>query len=334
MTDLLTIQRAHYPQLSKYQRRLADFIAEDPTRAGFMTARQLGKAVGVSESSVVRYAQRLGLSGFPELQEGVRQLVRTHTSLMALLDHAVKHDGVGGRAGRDGDDGSNGDDGGPALLQRVAQMDMDLVRRTCVRNDWTRIQACIDAICAARQVYTVGHRNAYPLALFLSRCLVQSLGVGMTLAYGIGDVFDSVATMGAGDVLIGISLPRPSSATVAIMRAARQRGVHVIAITDTALGVVARSADETLLISTDSASFALSQVGTMTLINVLLAGVAHRAEARSRRNLEDVEALLRENQVLLEDDELFDGRDDGAGSDSAPAKARRVDGREGGDVGR
>lgn len=292
MTDLLAVQRAHYPRLSPNQRRLADFIAEDPTRAGFMTAGQLAKAVGVSESSVVRYAQRLGLSGFPELQEGVRQLVRTHTSLMALLDHAVKHG-----------------DGSTTTAQRVAQMDVTLVRQTCARNSWTAIQACVDAVCRARQVYTVGHRNAYPLALFLSRCLLQSLGVGITLAYGIGDVFDSVAAMGPEDVLIGISLPRPSRATVAIMRAARKRGAHVIAITDTALGVVARSADETLLVSTDSASFALSQVGTMTLTNILLAAIAHHAEPRTRRRLEEVEALLREHDVLLDDDELFDGGD-------------------------
>lgn len=333
MTDLLTVQRMHYPHLSKCQRQLADFIARDPTRAGFMTAGQLGKAVGVSESSVVRYAQRLGLAGFPELQEGIRQLVRTHTSLIALLDHAVKRDGAGSSASRDGETRGDPDDGGPALLQRVIQMDVDLIRRTGVRNDWTRIQTCIDAICGARQVYTVGHRNAYPLALFLSRCLVQSLGVGITLAYGIGDVFDSVATMGVGDVLIGISLPRPSSATVAVMRAARRRGVHVIAITDSALGVVARSADETLLVSTDSASFALSQVGTMTLINILLAGIAHRAEARSRQHLEDIEALLRANHVLLEGDELFDDGGAEAADDGTSARAQQMDTRQEGGSG-
>ncbi|MER3513736.1 MAG: hypothetical protein C4310_04535, partial [Chloroflexota bacterium] len=66
-----------YNTLSPSYRRIADFLLDHPNEAAFMTATQLARRVAVNTATVVRFAQRLGYDGYPELLQDVRAVVRS-----------------------------------------------------------------------------------------------------------------------------------------------------------------------------------------------------------------------------------------------------------------
>ena len=74
--ELLKMIDERYQKFSKGQKKLADFIREDYDKAAFLTAAKMGEEVGVSESTVVRFATALGYDGYPEFQKALGELVR------------------------------------------------------------------------------------------------------------------------------------------------------------------------------------------------------------------------------------------------------------------
>lgn len=75
-SDLLVRLNKNYKTLSKGQKQLAAYITENYDRAAFITASKMGRIVGVSESTVVRFAYALGYDGYPELQKSLQELIR------------------------------------------------------------------------------------------------------------------------------------------------------------------------------------------------------------------------------------------------------------------
>ena len=74
-SDILTILQSQAHTFSKGQRLIAKYITESYDKAAFMTASKLGKKVGVSESTVVRFAVELGYDGYPSMQKAIQEMV-------------------------------------------------------------------------------------------------------------------------------------------------------------------------------------------------------------------------------------------------------------------
>ena len=110
--DLLTIISQMSPQFSKGQRLIANYIVNHFDKAAFMTAFKLGTTVGVSESTVVRFASEVGFSGYPELQKALQELIRNKLTTVQRMD--VTSDQL-----------ENGN-----VLARVLGKDIEKIRRT------------------------------------------------------------------------------------------------------------------------------------------------------------------------------------------------------------
>ena len=76
--DLIKVIQNNFNRLSKGQKLIAEFIMDNYDRAAFMTAAALGEASGVSESTVVRFANTLGYDGYRELQKELQELIKTN----------------------------------------------------------------------------------------------------------------------------------------------------------------------------------------------------------------------------------------------------------------
>ena len=252
MNDLISKIQTELPGFSKGQKQIARYILEHYDKAAFMTASRLGVTVGVSESTVVRFATELGYDGYPHLQRALQEMIRNKLTSVQRME--VSSDRLGGRD----------------VLRTVLHADTDMIRQTLDEIDRDAFQGAVDALTGAHRIYILGVRSSSALANFLG-FYFNLLFDNVTLVHtnSVSEIFEQVLRVGPGDVLF----PRYSKRTLSAMQYARDRGAKVIALTDSQLSPLARVADHLLLARSDMASFVDSLVAPLSVINALIVAV-------------------------------------------------------------
>ena len=270
-------------KLSKSHRRIADYIAAHCDEAVFMTAARLADQVGVSESTVVRFATAMGYEGYPQLQR----------SLQELVSHRLT---ANERFRRTSDIDPH------SVLSTVLKADMQNLHATLEELDPDVFDAVVERLLSAKAIYIMGLRSAAPLAQFLGYYLHFIFEDVRLVSNGDTDVFESISNVRSDDVLIGISFPRYSTRTLDAMRFARDRDAQVVAITDGPMSPLCEVADACLTARTDMSSFVDSMAAPFSVINALLVALGlHRKDALGEhlRQLENIWATYR---VYLEEE--------------------------------
>ena len=278
--DILSTLREKEPTFSKGQKRIARYITEDYDKAAFMTASRLGVTVGVSESTVVRFATELGYDGYPHLQRALQEMIRNKLTSVQRME--VAGDRMGGRD----------------VLQTVLHADTDMIRVTLDEIDRDAFQGAVDALMGAKRIYILGVRSSSALASFLG-FYFNLLFENVTLVHtnSVSEIFEQVLRVGPGDVLFGISFPRYSKRTLSAMKYARDRGARVIALTDSQLSPLARVADHVLLARSDMASFVDSLVAPLSVINALIVAVGMSRRDEIEQTFNKLERIWEEYDV-------------------------------------
>ena len=273
MNDLITKIQSELPGFSKGQKQIARFILEHYDKAAFMTASRLGVTVGVSESTVVRFATELGYDGYPHLQRALQEMIRNKLTSVQRME--VAGDRMGGRD----------------VLQTVLHADTDMIDRDA-------FQGAVDALMGAKRIYILGVRSSSALASFLG-FYFNLLFENVTLVHtnSVSEIFEQVLRVGPGDVLFGISFPRYSKRTLSAMKYARDRGARVIALTDSQLSPLARVADHVLLARSDMASFVDSLVAPLSVINALIVAVGMSRRDEIEQTFNKLERIWEEYDV-------------------------------------
>lgn len=280
MNDLITKIQSELPGFSKGQKQIARFILEHYDKAAFMTASRLGVTVGVSESTVVRFATELGYDGYPHLQRALQEMIRNKLTSVQCME--VAGDRMGGRD----------------VLQTVLHADTDMIRVTLDEIDRDAFQGAVDALMGAKRIYILGVRSSSALASFLG-FYFNLLFENVTLVHtnSVSEIFEQVLRVGPGDVLFGISFPRYSKRTLSAMKYARDRGARVIALTDSQLSPLARVADHVLLARSDMASFVDSLVAPLSVINALIVAVGMSRRDEIEQTFNKLERIWEEYDV-------------------------------------
>ena len=280
MNDLITKIQSELPGFSKGQKQIARFILEHYDKAAFMTASRLGVTVGVSESTVVRFATELGYDGYPHLQRALQEMIRNKLTSVQRME--VAGDRMGGRD----------------VLQTVLHADPDMIRVTLDEIDRDAFQGAVDALMGAKRLYILGVRSSSALASFLG-FYFNLLFENVTLVHtnSVSEIFEQVLRVGPGDVLFGISFPRYSKRTLSAMKYARDRGARVIALTDSQLSPLARVADHVLLARSDMASFVDSLVAPLSVINALIVAVGMSRRDEIEQTFNKLERIWEEYDV-------------------------------------
>ena len=272
--DILTAIQDNMSSFSKGQKKIAGFILESYDKAAFMTASRLGKKVGVSESTVVRFASELGYDGYPDMQRSLQKMIRNRLTTVQRIE--VTNDRLGDQD----------------LLSMVLQSDIDKIRQTLEELDRESFNRAVDAIVSARKIYIIGVRSSAAIASFLNFYFNLIFdNVVLVSASTASEIFESLLRVGEGDVVIGVSFPRYSSRTVQAMSFARDRGAATVAITDSEASPMIPISQYLLMARSDMASFVDSLVAPLSLVNALLVAVSQRKNdelARTFRTLEDI----------------------------------------------
>ncbi|MCI5751320.1 MAG: MurR/RpiR family transcriptional regulator [Oscillospiraceae bacterium] len=274
------------PTLSKGHKKIAEYIIGHYDKAAFMTASKLGAIVGVSESTVVRFATELGYEGYPELQKALKEFTSNKLTTVQRMD--VMTDQL---AGED-------------VLSKVMNFDIDQIRHTLDSLDKDEFYRTIDALCEAKSIYVIGARSASVLARFIVFYFnVMFENVKIIHTTSTSEMFEQILNIGEHDIMIGVSFPRYSKHTVKAFRYAKENGAKVIAITDSPMSPIAENADYLLLARSDMASFADSLVAPMSLINALITAVSMRKKDYVSANYERLERIWDEYEVYEKSDD-------------------------------
>ena len=272
--DILSALQDSAMSFSKGQRRIAQYILDEYDKAAFMTAAKLGKTVGGSESTVVRFAVSLGFDGYPSMQKAMQEMVLTRLTSVQRLEAAS--DRIGGKD----------------IVSMVLQSDAEKLRRTDETLNREDFRKAVDAIVDAKRVYIMGVRSTAPLANFLGYYLrYLSDNVYIVTASGAGEMFEQIAGVNANDAVIAFSFPRYSSTTVKGAQYCASAGATVIGLTDSTLSPLAQVCDHVLLAKSDMVSLVDTLVAPLSVVNALIVAVSARREgelSRRRASLENI----------------------------------------------
>ena len=290
--DILSVLQTQEATFSKGQRRIARYILESYDKAAFMTASRLGKRVGVSESTVVRFAAGIGFEGYPEFHKALGEWVQ------AQMDGADVQVQMAAKTSES------------ELIQKVLTSDMQKINDTIELTNVASFNLAVDMILSAKQIYVMGLRNSEPVAHFLSFYLQMIRGnVTLLTTSSTTEFFEQMIRIGKDDVFIGIGFPRYSMRTLKAMEFANDRKAGVIAITDNEHSPMKMYSTCNLFAATDSSTFIDSMVAPMSLINALLTAICIKKPKEIQKHLKILEQTWNTYQVYLNDEIDFIGDD-------------------------
>lgn len=284
--DLLNRINKNYSKMSKGQKLLATYITDNYDKAVFLTAAKMGDVVGVSESTVVRFAMSLGYKGYPEFQNALEELVRNKLNSVQRMDVTY------GRISQS------------EILETVLKSDADKLKTTLEKIDHSAFELAVDTILGARNIYIVGIRSCSPLASFLSFYLnLMFDNVRLLHTNSASEIFEQMVRINEDDVIIGISFPRYSMRTLKALEFANNRSAKVITITDSIHSPMNLYSSCNLIADSDMASIVDSLVAPLSVINALIVALCMKKQKEVAKTLTTLEEIWDEYQVY-ENDEI------------------------------
>lgn len=283
--DLIHRINANYKKMSKGQKLIAEYILNNYDKAAFMTAAKLGEKVGVSESTVVRFANVLKYDGYPKLQKALQELIRTKLTTVQRIEMTSDLDQS-------------------MILKSVLKADMNNIKATIEEVDNEIFEKVVDSIFEADSIYILGLRSAAPLAQFTGYYLNFIFENVRVVTSGVNDILEQLIHIKSDDLLLGISFPRYASRTIEAMAFAKERGAKTIALTDSHLSPLTTYADLTLLARSDMASFVDSLVAPLSLINALIVAIGQRKGPGISSHFSKLEKIWDEYNVYVKKDKI------------------------------
>ena len=278
--DILSVLQEKETTFSKGQKRIARYITESYDKAAFMTANRLGKTVGVSESTVVRFAVDLGFDGYPSMQKAMQEMVLNRLTSVQRIEVA------------------NNRFGDQDVVSMVMQSDMEKLRQTGEMVSREEFAAAVNAILKAKRVYILGVRSVAPLANFLGYYLNYMFNnVHEITGFSAGEMFEKIVGVNEDDVVIAFSFPRYSSSTTKGAQYCRSAGATVIGITDSRYSPLGTNSDHVLIAKSDMVSLVDSLVAPLSLVNALIVAIAARKEKELSQTFANLERIWDEYDV-------------------------------------
>ncbi len=280
MTDIIALIKEKKEELSKSHKKIADYIIQNYEKAAYMTAAKLAKNTGVSEATVVRFAEKLGFSGYPEFQKNLSGYAKGKLTSIQRIELAYEKMGES------------------SVPQRVLKSDIMHIEKTLENIDIEQFERAADAISSAKRIYITGVRSAAALADFAGFYLHLIFdNVRIIKSTGGDDLFEQIMNVGEGDVFIGISFPRYSKNTIKALEYAKKNNATVIGITDSKNSPVASMSNYCLFAECDTTSFVDSLTAAISLINALIASVGLKNRELVHKSFERLEKIWDEYGV-------------------------------------
>ena len=277
--QLINNIKAQYPRFSKGQKLIAKYILENYDKVAFMTACKLGDIVGVSESTVVRFANALGYSGYPKLQAALQELIKNKLTTVQRVEMAKEYN----------------DD--TTILNKVLKSDIDNIKTTMDEINIKAFEESANKLLKAKKIYIIGMRSSFVIAQYLGFYLNIIHDNVQIIRMDMGDAFEQIVRVGKDDVVLAISFPRYSKKSYQVVSYAKEKGAHIISLTDSVFAPVASIADNVLLVKSNMASFVDSLVPALSVANALIISVGMKEKEEIKGCFDDLEHIWKKYSV-------------------------------------
>lgn len=251
------------PKLKGSAQKVAQYILNSPRETINLTITELGVRAGVSEASIVRFAQSLGYSGFHALKIGLAEDI---VSPMLLVHEDLTPD-----------------DSPASAVQKAMTAGMRSLEDTIRILEMPVLEAAIQALCSARRIELFASGNSTPLAMDLNFRLTK---IGLHSRFSIDPTMQEMyaSLTSPEDVAVGISHTGSSKDTVYALELAKQRGARTVCITNHSDSPITRYGDFCLFTSTRVSHFReeemASNLATLALVEALYVGICvYRSDA-------------------------------------------------------
>ncbi len=279
--DTLKDLSGKYSRLSKGHKRIADYVMGNYDKVIFMTVHELSETVGISESTVVRFAHSLGYDGYPSFQKSLQESIKNRLTTLQRLEHM--HTGQ-----QEGN-----------VITKIMHSDIRNIQDTITNLSLDRMTDIANTIQHAEHVYIYGLRSSRILADYLAFYLKFMHSSVTVLPQGVNDTYDELINIQSRDVMIAISFPRYSTHTITAIEHLKSKKVEVIGITDSYQSPIARIADKFLLANFNVDTFVDSLTAPISLINALIIAMSLGCKENMGKRFNELEELWKNQGTYL-----------------------------------
>ncbi|MGH3359346.1 MAG: MurR/RpiR family transcriptional regulator [Nocardioidaceae bacterium] len=277
--ELRSVLQHRLTGLAPGQQRIAHVLLTDPDGTAFRSIAETARLAEVHQSSVVRFATKLGLSGYPALVALCREQLRVDAQLIARFGRAQQH--------VDGD----------SLLTRTLDHERENLQRTYTRLSTEQWEQAVRVLATAEHIHVMGLRKCLPVAQLMAY-LLRLVRPGVhQISPVTGSLVDELRELHEGDAFVAASINRYTADTVRAFEHAKSRGLTTITFTDTAASPLARGADVTFTVDCEGVTILRSVTAFISLVQALATAVAVSNGTQSRDELLTDEALLTDFSV-------------------------------------
>ena len=257
-SDVIDELRRRYDRLTQSQKRIAEYIVEHPQAVAFSTVDQMAGELDVNPSTIVRFTYRLGLNGFPDLQERMREVVR---SQLSRTGDPINESQAAGHL--------EGTTFGASLSH-----DWQNLHHTIAGLDAEAFNRAIDLLVRSRRVYVVAGFTTFPVAHYFALVLDRLRTDVSLLASNDAFATPRLVEIKPEDCVLAVTFPRYARGTHRVAMWAKENKAKVIAITDSPISALGQVSDVVLLAASAGTGMQNSMVAPMAVANALLNGVA------------------------------------------------------------
>jgi DNA-binding MurR/RpiR family transcriptional regulator len=252
-----------YPDMSKQLQRIARFALERPDPLALDTVAAIARAAHVQPSSMIRFANALGFSGFTEMQQIFRgRLVARSASYRERIAEM--------RVNR-----ANGGDATTGVLHQFVSESIDELGHLEEVVAASEFRAAVRLLAGARRIHVAAQRRAFPVAFYFAYAL-NRLELTTNLLDGVGGMLrELVHGIQAKEVLLAVSFRNYSPDVIDVAAACHARGIPVIAMTDSPLSPLKPYARIAFELGDDSRRPFRSLVGPLCLAQALVVSTGH-----------------------------------------------------------
>ncbi|NQZ32071.1 MAG: MurR/RpiR family transcriptional regulator [Oceanospirillaceae bacterium] len=271
LPELMAVVTEQYATLSKRLSQVAQYLLDNPDEIAFGTVAVISKDAGVHPSTLVRFANTFGYSGFSEMQglfqQELLQDTPSYQERIRLSAQEMQEAGVASE---------------PHLLNQFVSANTQALEHLAQSVPLADMERAIDILVNAKATYIAGVRRAYVVSTYFSYAL-QHIDRRAYLIDGVGGMYkEQASTMMAEDALIAISFYPYADETQNVVASAIDKKVPLILITDSALSPLASSAEVCFVVKEAEVHTFRSLSSSLCLAQSLSIGLAYRLEKQKK----------------------------------------------------
>ncbi|KAB7705554.1 SIS domain-containing protein [Bacillus aerolatus] len=255
--ELLNKLKEKYSQLSKGQKAVGKYLMEKPEEFALQSAGQIGKQIGVSETTVIRFCYSLELSGYVSLQSIIREhfihekssMDRYYSSKLEMAEQ-------------------------PHLFAQVMEKDMKNIQKAITNIREEDVQLAVEKIMDADTVQVTGMRTSFAPAQWFSFVLGLVRDEVKLFQPGTDDLFTALQSVNEQSVFIAVTFHRYVKETVKMAEMAKEQGAFVISMTDSALAPISEFSDITFAVGTGEDSTLDAFPPLFSFLNAMTASIS------------------------------------------------------------